>query len=154
MQRVRIALVVDGSVLEDGRSGCGGYIQDYDRTWLGAFSCKLTSVPLVCAELLGITLGLNWCWDRGLTEITLLTDSLEAINYLLRGCEEQHPFKELIDDARTCYHRDWRIQLCHVYREHIETADRLSKFSHSLVDPFCTFYQPPSFIEWRDVPRT
>ena len=147
-------VVVDGSVLADGRSGCGGYIHDRDGGWLGGFSCKLISVPVVCAELIGIIHGLNWCWNKQYRDIDLLSDSIEAVNYIIRGCDPDHPFQDIIEEARKCYFRDWTIRIHHVHREHTHIADRLAKYSHSLAEPFCMFPQPPSFLETGDVDGT
>ena len=56
-----VTLKVDGSVLRDRSSGCGGYLQSHDGHWLGGFNCKLIMVPSTIAELLGIYYGLTWC---------------------------------------------------------------------------------------------
>lgn len=151
---VTTTLIVDGSVLDDGRSGCGGYILNKDGMWLSGFSCKLIAVPVVCAELIGIIHGLNWCWDRKYREIAIFLDSLEAVNYILRGCDVDHPFRDVIEDTHQCYFRDWDIHIHHVARDSTHIADSLAKYSHNLVEPFCMFLQPPSFIERRDVDGT
>lgn len=147
-------LICDGSVLQDGRSGCGGYILDHNGEWLGGFSCKLTMVPSVFAELLGLIHGLNWCWDRGHREVVIYSDSTEAINYILRGCELNHPYIDIVTEARKCYYRSWDIQLHHVTRDFVQIADRLAKLSHSLDVPFCLFDQPPAFVTREEVDRS
>ncbi|XP_028784123.1 uncharacterized protein LOC114740158 [Neltuma alba] len=81
-----VKLEVDGSVLQDGRSGCGGAVwSSYDQ-WLVGFSCKLTSVPPAIAELLGILHGLQLCWDKRYRNIAIYTDCVETLSMIYRGC--------------------------------------------------------------------
>ncbi|XP_028794256.1 uncharacterized protein LOC114749883 [Neltuma alba] len=45
-----VTLEVDGSVLQDGRSGCRGILKDEKGGWICGFSCKLTTVPSAIVE--------------------------------------------------------------------------------------------------------
>ncbi|XP_028798922.1 uncharacterized protein LOC114754310 [Neltuma alba] len=101
-----IKVAIDGSVLDNGRSGCGGFICDNNDRWICGFSCKLISVPPVIAELLGVIHGLTLCWTRGYRKIILFFDCIAAINFALRGCDSDHPFKDIIDDVRLLINRD------------------------------------------------
>lgn len=53
-----------------------------------------------------------------LGKFILYSDGMEAINLLLRGYEETHPFFILLL-MRLLIHRDWNVRDYHVYREHI-----------------------------------
>ena len=137
-------MYVDGSVLEDGRSGCGGAIMSGDGAWISGFSCKLIKVPSVIAELLGCLHGLQLSWIRCYSRNSFLfSDCREAINFLLRGCKENHLFPNIISDVRLIMNRDWSIKLYRVYREHSKIAEHLAKISHSLDVSFVVFYQQP-----------
>ncbi|KAI9081383.1 hypothetical protein K1719_036646 [Acacia pycnantha] len=48
---------MDGSVLDSGRSKCGGFVHDMENKWLGGFSYKLTTIPPVVAEIVGFIHG-------------------------------------------------------------------------------------------------
>lgn len=146
-----VELYVDGSVLGDGRSGCGGVALRGVGNWIVGFSYKLIGVPPVIAELLACLHGLHLCWARGFRNICLFSDCIEAINFLLRGCEDQHPYADIITDVRLLMNRDWNVKVYHVYREHSRVADQLAKMSHRLPGNFAVFdQQPPALLSGGD----
>ncbi|XP_028753586.1 uncharacterized protein LOC114713165 [Neltuma alba] len=117
------------------------------RKWIGEFGCKIISVLLAVAELLGVIHGLQLCWSRGYRKIVIFTDCVDAMSLFCRGCDENYPFKDVVDDARLLFHREWTITLVHTTREQIPIADQLAKFSHFMESIFCILGQPPSMSE-------
>ena len=48
-------LEVDGSVMANGESGCGGPILKHEGDWVAGFCCKLIQVPPTIAEIFGVS---------------------------------------------------------------------------------------------------
>ena len=136
-------LETDGSVLSSGSSGCGGIIKNSNGDWRGGYALKLTNVPPSIAELIAIIQGLQICRNRSYKKIHIWTNSLEAVNLLMRGCLATHPFKEVIDEARLLFGCDWQVILTHRQRDENTQADWLAKSSHTIQDNFCYFDRPP-----------
>ncbi|XP_028785559.1 uncharacterized protein LOC114741452 [Neltuma alba] len=142
-----VILEVDGLVLTNGDSSCGGVIKDEDGRWIVGFRCKLVPVPPAMAELLGVMHGLQLCWERGYRKILLRSDCVSVLNLLSRGCEGDHPFNDIILDARMMMYRDWQVHLTFMDREQNNIADLLAKSAHRDERIFCLFDQQPPFIQ-------
>ncbi|KAI9080410.1 hypothetical protein K1719_037804 [Acacia pycnantha] len=100
-------LEVDGSVLRDGRSGCGGVLHDAQGQWICGFS-----------------------WVLEIRNVSVYSDYIEAINLATRRCDIDYPFKDLVDEVRMLIYRDWSVRVFNVLREEIPLADnRLANFS-------------------------
>ncbi|XP_028791878.1 uncharacterized protein LOC114747703 [Neltuma alba] len=145
-----IKLEVDGSVLRNGHSGCGGVIRDYLNNWICGFCAKLTNVSPTIAELMGILHSLNLVWSRGHQKILIYSDSMEAINLATRGCEDSYPFKDLVDYVRLTVNRDWHTIFCHVERDLIPLADSLANYAHRIDGNFYLFDCPPPDVSETD----
>ncbi|KAK4279860.1 hypothetical protein QN277_011565 [Acacia crassicarpa] len=89
-----IKLEVDGSVMNNGRSGGGGVMWGPGLIWIQGFMCKLTTIPSAIAEMLGILHGLNLCWTNGYSKIELVSACIEALIWFMRSCDEQHPYRD------------------------------------------------------------
>lgn len=64
-----------------------------------AFVVNLSQFPHG-SELLGILNDLNLCWDKGLREIVLDCDSIEAIPFILQGSSSSsHLFCDIISET-------------------------------------------------------
>ncbi|XP_028783831.1 uncharacterized protein LOC114739897 [Neltuma alba] len=116
----------DGSVLKDNSSGCGGML-------------RLQEV----VEIFGIFYGLQMCWDRGIRDIVVHSDCLEAINLLIRGYNLDHPFRDLIEETRLLLHRDWQVYLSYTPISNLTLVDFLAKSSHTMEGSFRILDQPP-----------
>lgn len=91
---------------DDARRGCGGILCDQCKNWICGFSAKLSLVPLVVAELIGIIQDLNICLQLGLYHVDVLFDCIEAINLIVRGCDKHYPFLEIIEEVRAFFLRE------------------------------------------------
>ena len=100
---------VDGSAKGNGISGCGGAIKDKDGSWITGFSCKLAFVPPTIVELLGFCNDLCLSWSKGFMNVVLFSDCVEVINFCIRGCYINHPFRDIIEDIGMLLNRDDRL---------------------------------------------
>ena len=101
-----VKLEVDGSAKVNAISGCGGAIKDKEGRWIAGFSCKLVFVPPAIAELLGFWNDLRLCWSRGFKNVVLFSDCVEAISFCIRGCDINHPFRDIIEYVRLLLNRE------------------------------------------------
>lgn len=98
-------LEIDGSVLPNGASGCGGVLKSPQGNWMGGFSCKLTTVLPTIAELIGINNGLQLCWNRGYSNIVVMTDCTKTL-CMTRSI---HIYRPIVQDSRVLLHREWQV---------------------------------------------
>ena len=54
------------------------------------------------------------------------SDSMEAINLVLRGCNVDHSFYDLIVDTRIAMYRKWQVRFVHINRDNVR-ADFFGK---------------------------
>ncbi|KAI9091923.1 hypothetical protein K1719_027858 [Acacia pycnantha] len=71
-------------------------------------------------------------WIYKLQKVQAFSDSLEALNILLRDNTSDHPFKAEIEATRQLMYGDWDVVLSHSSRESIECADILAKEAHAV----------------------
>lgn len=136
-------LEVDRSVLSSGRSGCGGVLHAGDNRWIYGFSYKLSMIPPAIAELIAIIHMLQLCWIQGYRNIKVVTDCIEVVSLVTRGCDAMHPFKDTVDEARMMIARNWNIVFHPVLRDSNILANRLVKIAHALLGNFCIYEDPP-----------
>ena len=123
-----------------------GLMRNYIGRWMGGFSCKLYKVPPTIAELIAMMHGLNLCWQANHRKVNVFSDSTEAINLLLRGCQKDHPFRDVVEEAKSMLLRNWHVCLSHRPRDHNQEADQLAKYGHSLPGGLLYFEEPPDFL--------
>lgn len=143
-----VNLVSDASVRNMGQSSCGGAILGSNNSWLCGFMCKLNRVPIAIAEVLGIVHGLYLCWQRGFKKVHIFSDSLEAIQLLTWGCEDHHPYRDIIEETNLLFlHRDWETTLDHIPREQNYLADQLVDSAHDIMGNYLVLEQPPLSLQ-------
>ncbi|XP_054791000.1 uncharacterized protein LOC129296418 [Prosopis cineraria] len=91
------------------------------------FQKALGLMNVVTAELQVIKIGLTLCKHLNLTKVKLFSNSLEAINLLMRDGRVDYRFRELLDETRSLIYYDWEVNLLHAYKESIVVADFLAK---------------------------
>ena len=148
-----VRLSTDGSVLHSGESSCAGLIVDARERWIKGYICKLPRVPPTIAELMALTHGLNICWQASLRKVEVCTDSVEAMDLVLRGCGRDYPFWQLVQDARELYTRDWEVVIRHIPREANIQADRMAREGHRMTTNALLFEDPPDFLTCTDPDR-
>ncbi|KAK4264495.1 hypothetical protein QN277_025660 [Acacia crassicarpa] len=96
--------------------------------------CKALGLQTIIeAELHAIELGLLMACRFGLQQIQLYSDSLDAINILMRdGAYADHPLRDIIGNIRDLLFQDWDVQLFHTSRNNIACADYLAKEGHNV----------------------
>lgn len=126
------------------RSGCGGAVYNEEGNWTWGFCCKLRKVPPDIAELIGIIHGLYSCWEKGIRHIAITTSSVNLLNWITRGCDIRHPFKDLIQEARALIHKQWQVTAHLLPWDQNSHACNLASHSLSIQGNFCIIDQPPT----------
>ncbi|KAI9071627.1 hypothetical protein K1719_046412 [Acacia pycnantha] len=100
------------------------------------------SIYTIIAELITIIQELQVCRrHKNHRKILLLTDSIEAIFLILRGCKNDHSFYDIVEDARGWFTKDWQIVIQHNFRENLVMTDRIAKLLFTYVQSFSIFDQ-------------
>ncbi|KAK4258405.1 hypothetical protein QN277_007860 [Acacia crassicarpa] len=71
--------------------------------------------------------GLKVGRQMGFHKILLYSDSLEAVNSLMRDCCIDHPFRNIIAATRDLIYQEWSVQIYHTHRVNISCADYMAK---------------------------
>ncbi|KAK4278408.1 hypothetical protein QN277_016258 [Acacia crassicarpa] len=67
----------------------------------------------------------------GFQQVLLYSDSLDAINIIMRDCcYNDHPLRDIIGDIRDLLFRDWNVKLYYTPRDNIACADYLAREGH------------------------
>lgn len=141
-----VRLHTNASVLRSGESSCAGWIADAEGNWSKGYIHKLNHVPPTIAELMAIVHGLHLCWRANYRKVEVYTDSVGAMDLLLRGCKADYPFRQQVDEARNLCMRNWDVLVRHTHRENNTLADRMAKAGHSMVGTVLFFEEPPNFV--------
>lgn len=78
-----VKLNTDGSLLQDGRGGSGGVLQDEGGRVIFAFSESYNNVSVLYAEFHAMLIGVEMCWSRGLSSVQVESDSMILVQILL-----------------------------------------------------------------------
>ncbi|KAK4257184.1 hypothetical protein QN277_006806 [Acacia crassicarpa] len=125
-----VRIDVDGSVRHYRQAACGGVIRNSHGHWLMGFHKSLGQHSPIEAEILAIMVGLTVGHQMGFQRIHLYSDSIEAINILMRDCPTDHPLRDIITDTRDLLFQDCSVQLHYSPRENIFCADFMAKHGH------------------------
>ena len=63
-----------------------------------------------------------------------------------RGCQDDYPFRDVAEDAKSLLSRDSRVVTTHRERGESSKADHMAKVSHQMENPFLWFEQPRNFL--------
>ncbi|KAJ1403339.1 Ribonuclease H domain [Sesbania bispinosa] len=129
----------DGSVLQSSMSaGCGGVFRSAEGRWVLGFAYNLGRSNILLAELRAIETALRIAWERGCTKVWVESDSLTAINLILKDLNLCHPYANWKQKA-------WQVVLSHSFREGNRVADCLANSAHNLDLGLHLFHNPPGF---------
>ena len=126
-----VRLDVDASVRDHNQAAVGGLIRDDRGRWIIGFMKSIGTFPVAVAEVLAIMIELEVCQHYKFQKIQVCSDSLEALNILLRDSTSDHPFKAEIKATRQLMYEDWQIVLSFSSRETIECVDILAREAHA-----------------------
>lgn len=108
---------VDASVLNQQLAACGGLIRNYKGEWIVGFHRDLGACSITEVELLAIKTGLHLAVSRGHSRIVVYSDSLDAMNLLMRECTTSHPLHQLVESTRELIYSSGLVELKSARRE-------------------------------------
>ncbi|XP_028780257.1 uncharacterized protein LOC114736567 [Neltuma alba] len=123
----KVRLDIDASVDTHGKATCGGLIRDHRGHWVVGFKQQLGTYPPTMAELMAIKAGLEMCQQQNLRDILVYSDSMEAINTLMRDNGTNHPFRAEVEKTRELLYNLPSVKLLHEKREAVAYADILAR---------------------------
>ncbi|XP_034211169.1 uncharacterized protein LOC117624139 [Prunus dulcis] len=137
-----LKLNVDGSLMKSsGSIGAGGVIRDHLGNWIGGFAVNLGKGQILEAELWGLFFGLKLAITRGIMDIIVEMDSVNAVNLILSNdLNICHPMAGLVSSCKRLLRQIPKCFLHHIYREKNAVADRLAAWSHD-IDLGCWFLE-------------
>ncbi|MBA0668471.1 hypothetical protein Goklo_001378 [Gossypium klotzschianum] len=122
-----VYLRTDGSIrLDEEFAAVGGYVCDHNGGWIIGFCRYLGNCIVIEAELWGILNGLNLLLERRLENVSIQTNSIEAVNIIQDGSSGNSNFalvKRILQVLKMV--KQWKIQ--HIPREENSIADSLAK---------------------------
>lgn len=94
-----VALNVDGSNLSNSghTTGFGGLIRDDNGVFLHSFYSGTIKDDIVYAEIMAILHGLSLCWNGGYKDVVYISDSLVAVNCVLKCVLVHHMYSNEIE---------------------------------------------------------
>lgn len=104
----------------------GGVFRDEDGEWRAGFIAGLGKGTVLMAEIWAIFHGISMAVERGFTELTVDTDSAEALRFINRGCVS-HPQHHLVEAIRDMLVSNPSISIVKISREQNKVADRIAK---------------------------
>ncbi|XP_057425693.1 uncharacterized protein LOC130719064 [Lotus japonicus] len=99
-------------------------------------------------ELLAICRGLELAWNLGHRRVQCTSDSLLAVNLILRPPSHFHVEAVLVHSILDLLRRDWVVQVAHVLREGNACADFLAKAGAAQERDFLLLQDPPPGMEY------
>ena len=84
------------------------------------------------AKLWGIFWGLCVCYNMGVRNIVVETDSRCAFQMISTRVPESHACRTLVQAIGNLWEKIWHIEVCLIYREANMCADSLAKAGHRL----------------------
>ncbi|CAN1243656.1 Putative ribonuclease H protein At1g65750, partial [Linum perenne] len=122
-----------GSVIrQTGVATTGGVLRDHNGRVSDAFTANLGKCSITRAELTGIVLGMERAWNKGIRSLEIQTDSLCAVNLLLKADNLDHQHATIVGRFRKLLERNWSVNVIHVYREANCPADALVNKGHGM----------------------
>lgn len=100
--------------------------------------CSITA-----AELWGILEGLSLAWDHGFRKVHLETDSRCALSLLQKHTAGLHRHTHLVNTIQELLHRDWTVQITHIYMEANCIADFMANLANVMSVGCHRFQAPP-----------
>ncbi|KAJ6734329.1 hypothetical protein OIU79_001566 [Salix purpurea] len=112
------------------RSSIAGVCRDENGIWMFGFSSRVQSGSSFEAELVAVREALKLAWDKGLTRVTLESDSESVVNRI-RNQRIRQPKNQLEEIILECQGYDcsraWSCFIQHTRREGNFAADAMTK---------------------------
>ncbi|KAK4272272.1 hypothetical protein QN277_020854 [Acacia crassicarpa] len=122
-----VRIDVDESIRQHHQAACGGVLRNSQGEWLMGYHKTLGLRSIIEAEIYAILLGFQIGLQMNFQRIVIYSDSLDAINILMRDSPPNHPLKDIIGEARDLLFRDWNVELHYTSRDNISCADFMAK---------------------------
>lgn len=103
---------------------------------------KLGGRGVLVVDLWSFLNGLKCAWEVWFKNLWLKTNSMLAIDLILRGCNNNHPISTLIGSIKWIG-KKWRVKLTHTHRERKRLANYLAILAH-LYDLGTTYFSQTS----------
>ncbi|XP_028802417.1 uncharacterized protein LOC114757509 [Neltuma alba] len=95
-----ITVWVDGTFSHiSGKAACGGLIRNNEGNVMEAFMLNINSGDPLVVEIWTCLIGFKRAWEGGHRKVTLLSNSLEAIQLIKEGATEIHENWDLIQEV-------------------------------------------------------
>lgn len=141
-----VKLNTDGCWMENRKlAGYGGIFRDHQGHWLLGYFGKQDCSTILEVEIWGIYRGLTIMLEKGYNNISIESDSLDAVKLINEGPNDEHPQVTLIQDAKILLSRTGS-SLTHVFREANQCADHLAHIGAEQVDPLVVLEDSPQSI--------
>ncbi|CAN1732208.1 Putative ribonuclease H protein At1g65750 [Linum perenne] len=122
-----ITINSDGSFdPSSGRATAGGQARNSDGRGLAAFTMNLGQCSITRAEIRGAIASLELAWEYGFRLVELQLDSQVAISLLPSHAVSEHTQATKVIHFQNLCKRDWRVNICHVFREANKAVDFLA----------------------------
>ncbi|CAN1181985.1 Putative ribonuclease H protein At1g65750 [Linum perenne] len=126
-----VTVNTDGSVInQSGNASAGGLIRDHLGHCFLAFSANIGKCSITRAELRGILQGLEFTWSSGYKKVRLQTDSQSAARLILAEDPPLHQHASEVLAIRELLHRNWQVEIQHIFREGNGATDFLANMGH------------------------
>lgn len=141
-----VKLNTDGCWMESRKlAGYGGIFRDHRGQWLLGFYGKREYSSSLETEIWGIYRGLTIMLEKGYNNICIESDSLDAVQLINDGPNEEHPQTELIKEAKNLLTRTCSL-LKHVFREANQCSDHLARLGAEQAEPLVILEDSPQSI--------
>ncbi|CAN1136237.1 Putative ribonuclease H protein At1g65750, partial [Linum perenne] len=111
-------LNTDGLVISSiGEASVGGCLGDGDGRMVDVFVANLSKCSITRADIIGVAMGLERAWEKGIRSVEVQTDSTCAINLLSEKGTSSNQHVATVGRSRRMLRRDWNVIFKHVYRE-------------------------------------
>ncbi|KAK4729620.1 hypothetical protein R3W88_022608 [Solanum pinnatisectum] len=143
----RYKLNTDGSALHNpGKIGGGGILRNEHGEMIYAFAIPLGEGTNNQAEVQAARYGLHWCIQHGYRNIILEVDSELLTRWILQNSTPPWKIQRFVEELQILVNQCESFSCVHTYREANNTADFLSKHSHSqdIMQHYYTYTQLPN----------
>ncbi|KAI8545912.1 hypothetical protein RHMOL_Rhmol07G0074100 [Rhododendron molle] len=107
------------------KAGFGSLFRDHRGIWILGYYGKLGTSSVLETEIWGIYRGLTIMLEKGLSNVSIETDSQMAVKLITEGPPAGHPQQALIEDSRVLMTRT-QSTLGHNFRQANQSADNLA----------------------------
>ncbi|KAF7812868.1 ribonuclease H [Senna tora] len=125
-------------------AGIGGLFRDSNGSWITGFSGAIEVNSNMVEELMAIRCGLSIGRDRGIVNLLVESDSLEAVNLISMGDSSFHSLGNILEDIRQLSSSFGKISFRHIFREANQSADFLAKLGLQGSVKLTLWEDPPS----------